>query len=150
MNFSKLWDDAVLGHYEIQDPSFINLINSVLGNIPDKFEEDFPTFCMYQRETEWCAYLDIDNNILFDVEKINLQSKGADNVIIGIIAEILALLLIKSETSNLKKISGESLFARAAQLASDWGFSDELEEYHNLRGRVITLELPDDRPDIYG
>lgn len=149
MDFSKLWDDAVLGHYKIQDPSFINLVNSVLGNIPDKFEEDFPTFCMYQRETEWCAYLDIDNNILFDVEKINLQSKGADNVIIGIIAEILALLFIKSKMPNLRLVSGESLWVQSVQLATEWGFSEELEEYHNVLGRVTLFELPN-RPDIYG
>ena len=149
MDYSDLWNHGVLGEYDVGDPTFINLINYVLEKIPDEFEEDFPTFCMYERKLEWCAYLDGENNILLDVEEIKLQSKNTDNIIIGIIAEILALLFIKAKIPNLRLVSVESLRTQAAQLASEWGFSDELEEYHKVLGSVTAFELPI-RPDIYG
>lgn len=127
-------ETAVLLDYEINDSNFKKLVDRVLRRVPDRYEDEFPTFSIYQVRSKLGAYVDGDN-VVFDVNELDELSDGDDDVKIGIIAHELAHKFLNHVTfQNLGSRVELKLEDEADKLASNWGFAKEVEAFRRKLG----------------
>ncbi len=146
MDLERLKETVVLLDYEINNLSFKELIDHVLQRIPNKFEEEFLSFSIYEKPTEFGACVDEDK-IFFDIGELEKKSKGDDAVKIGVIAHELAHVFLKHHTAPDDGIGGLKNEDEADRLASEWGFTKEVKAFRqkipptiensNKKGKIL-------------
>lgn len=131
--------EAILLDYKIEDLNFKKLIDRVLQKIPDRYEEEFPTFSIFQGHSKWGAHV-YDNNVYFDVNKLEEISGGDEEVKIGVIAHELAHVFLNHTTSRDQRRRKLKYEDEADELASTWGFAKEIEAFRQKFGPPPPVE----------
>lgn len=142
MELSRLLDQSnIIGEYKIKDSDFRALIDKVLERIPESYEDEFPTFCMYEGPVSYGAYVEEVGelfHVTFDVATLESESGGKDDVKIGVIAHELAHVFLE-HPMNPDDAGGLDNEDEADDLASEWGFKDEIIAFRQKLG-AATVE----------
>lgn len=126
MDLKRMKETAVLLDYEIEDSNFMKLIHHVLTRISDAYEEDFPSFSIYEGSAKAGAHV-MEDYVIFDIDRLNELCDGDENVEIGIIAHEFAHVYLKHAIAPDDGRGGLKYEDEADKLASKWGFAKEVE-----------------------
>ena len=119
--------------YEINDSNLKKLIDYVLKMIPDEYEENFPSFSIYEGIAKEGANV-TEDLIIFDVGRLNELSDDDEDVKIGVIAHELAHVFCRHATAPDIGKRGLEHEDEADKLASDWGFANEVVAFRRKLG----------------
>jgi len=133
MDMERMRKVATLLNYEIKDLNFKRLVDHVLQRIPDRYEEGFLSFSIYQRYSKWGAHV-YDNNVYFDVKKLEEKSGGDEDVKIGFIAHELAHVFLNHTSSQNQGRLTLKHEDEADEFASMWGFAKEIKAFRQKIG----------------
>ena len=141
MNIRRLIDKSIIGDNDISNANLRKLVDEVLERIPDSFEDDFPTFCIYQRSTPLGTYVeDVGDwyNVVFDANLLERDSVDDAIVKVGIVVNSFALMFLKY-SGAADGLEGMDVYEEADNLASMWGFGREITAFRKKLGEP-TLE----------
>jgi len=133
MNLHRLELTVVLLDYEITDPGLKKLIDSVLSRIPDEYQDDFPSFSIYEGPAKEGAQV-TEDFVMFDPGQLDKLSDNDDDVKTGIIAHELAHVFLKHATAPDVETQGLAYENEADKLAVEWGFAREVQAFRRKLG----------------
>lgn len=123
---------------DVKDPMLYKLVNEVIKRIPEKYNDNFELFYIYDgADCKWNAMV-LGNTIYLDTNR--LKSYDTD-VILGIISHEIAHVY-HHHADDPEPRQHESLDdeCQADKTAKEWGFVKEIEKLRKLLGETTMLE----------
>ncbi len=135
MDLKKIVDDhSIVLDFTVEDVRFKRLILDVLSRIPDKYEDEFPSFSIYEGDSSFGAHVN-DFAITFDPEKLVDMSDNEEIVLVGIIAHEIAHIFCGHEGST----GDLSEDHEADDVARSWGFESEVNAMREKLGPATMI-----------
>jgi len=137
MDIERLKEREILLDYEIEDKVLKSYINEVLTRIHPSYIRYFPFFNIYSGSSVEAADV-YEDSITFDIAKLYKSSEGIKEVIIGVIAHEIAHVY-KKHSSKASQKDALRFEDEADQLASEWGFEQEIQLFREKLGHATDL-----------